>query len=314
MSELIIKILSFMLFLIFFFSVFNINPADMFTHLSDKLRFNKNKKKTLKDLTLEIKKKKKLKGYKKIKTETINILQAVGKEDSFNKIYTISIISAALGAIFSILIKNIFLLPVITIGFMLIPYWYVKVISAKWQKAINAELETALNIITTSYNRNGNIINAIEENLDYINPPISNVFLSFYNKSQFINSNTKELLEDLKPKIENTVFHEWVDALISCQDNKSLKSTLSPIVSKLSDMRMVTAELDYHLYIPLKEYITMMVLFLSNIPLMYFINRNWFNTLFYTTQGKILISILFIVVLFCTVKVINLIKPIDYRR
>ncbi len=314
MSELIIKILSFMLFLIFFFSVFNINPADMFTHLSDKLRFNKNKKKTLKDLTLEIKKKKKLKGYKKIKTETINILQAVGKEDSFNKIYTISIISAALGAIFSILIKNIFLLPVITIGFMLIPYWYVKVISAKWQKAINAELETALNIITTSYNRNGNIINAIEENLDYINPPISNVFLSFYNKSQFINSNTKELLEDLKPKIDNPVFHEWVDALISCQDNKSLKSTLSPIVSKLSDMRMVTAELDYHLYIPLKEYITMMVLFLSNIPLMYFINRNWFNTLFYTTQGKILISILFIVVLFCTVKVINLIKPIDYRR
>ena len=54
----------------------------------------------------------------------------------------------------------------------------------------------------------------------------------------------------MKPKLDNYVFREWVDAAIACQDDKSLKSTLTPIIGKLSDMRIVAAELDYLLYEP----------------------------------------------------------------
>ena len=49
-------------------------------------------------------------------------------------------------------------------------------------------------------------------------------------------------LEELKGKIENDVFMEWVDALKSCLYDRSLKTTLTPIVAKLSDMRIVNAE------------------------------------------------------------------------
>ena len=45
-------------------------------------------------------------------------------------------------------------------------------------------------------------------------------------------------------RIDNTVFQEWCDALIACQHDRSLKTTLTPIVSKLSDMRVVNGELE----------------------------------------------------------------------
>ena len=40
------------------------------------------------------------------------------------------------------------------------------------------------------------------------------------------------------------MFQEWCDALIACQHDRSLKTTLTPIVSKLSDMRVVNGELE----------------------------------------------------------------------
>ena len=39
------------------------------------------------------------------------------------------------------------------------------------EKELNAELETALSIITTSYLRSEDILSAFEENINYINPP-----------------------------------------------------------------------------------------------------------------------------------------------
>ena len=42
-------------------------------------------------------------------------------------------------------------------------------------------------------------------------------------------------------------------------DDKNMKVTLVTIVSKLSDIRVVSAELDYMLYEPMKEFITMAI-------------------------------------------------------
>ena len=44
-------------------------------------------------------------------------------------------------------------------------------------------------------------------------------------------------------------------------------------------MRVVSAELDLLLMEPVKEYITMVVLLLGSIPLMYFLNQEWYHTL-----------------------------------
>ena len=79
--------------------------------------------------------------------------------------------------------------------------------------------------------------------------------------------------------------------MIACQEDKTLKSTLQPIISKLSDMRNVTAELDYLMYEPLKEFITMALLLVANIPRIYFLNRNWHHVLVETAMGKGILAV-----------------------
>ena len=84
-------------------------------------------------------------------------------------------------------------------------------------------------------------------------------------EAKLINSNTAEALEGLKKGMDNAVFHEWMDAVIACQYDYNLKNTLPPIVSKLSDMRVVSSELDLLIYEPVKEYIQMLILLLGSI-------------------------------------------------
>ena len=61
---------------------------------------------------------------------------------------------------------------------------------------------------------------------------------------------------------------------------------ISESLRKLSDMRVVSAELDILRYEPMKEFITMALLLIGNIPLIYFLNRDWSNTLANTIVGK----------------------------
>ena len=71
------------------------------------------------------------------------------------------------------------------------PFWYVIYNSNSYRKQINEELETALSTITTSYIRSEDIILAVEENIEYLNPPISQVFIFFLSQTKLITSNTK---------------------------------------------------------------------------------------------------------------------------
>ena len=257
---------------------------------------------------------KKKRGLKKLMDETNIILTATGKEHRLTMMIILSLIFMVVGAFFAVAMDNLFLLPVFAIGFALMPFWYIKFIAIKWKKELNNELETALSIITTSYLRSESIITAIEENLDYINPPVYDVFKAFLMQTKLINSNIKIALSGLKDKVDSPVFHEWVNAVIDCQEDKNLKSTLTPIVSKLSDMRIVSAELDYLLFEPVKEFISMAVLLVGNIPLMYFLNRDWYDTLMTNTLGKVVLAICGTILFVSIAGVVRLSKPIEYRQ
>ena len=207
-----------------------------------------------------------------------------------------------------------FLMPVLAVSFALLPFWYILFTSTFYKKQLNNELETALSVITASYLRTESIITAVDENIIYLNPPVVDVFRGFLNQTRLINSNIQLAIKGLKEKIDNDVFREWCDAMIACQEDKNLKSTLLPIVSKLSDMRIVASELDYLLYEPMKEFITMAILLVGNIPLLYFLNRSWFNTLMFHPVGKVILAVTGVVIFVSLAGVIRLSKPVEYRR
>ena len=175
-------------------------------------------------------------------------------------------------------------------------------------------METALSIITTAYLRNEDILTAVEENIQYLNPPVQGVFKDFLTRIKLINPDVDAELKAMKPKIENEVFQEWCDAMAACQYDRSLKTTLSPIVGKLSDMRIVNSELEYLVFEPRKEFIIMALLVVGNIPLMYFLNKSWYDTLMHTAVGQIVLAICAAAIFISTAFVIKLTKPIEYRR
>ena len=92
------------------------------------------------------------------------------------------------------------------------------------------------------------------------------------------------------------------------------KTTLTPIVSKLSDMRIVNGELEYLVFEPRKEFIIMAFFVIGNIPLMYLLNKSWYDTLMHTPLGQIILAISAALIFISTACVIRLTKPIEYRR
>jgi len=243
-----------------------------------------------------------------------NILIMTGREQKFPAVCAMSLLLFVSGAAIAIVLSNLFLVPVLAAGMMFIPFWYIKLTQNHYKKAIAGELETALSIITTTYLRNEDIQTAVEENLGYLNPPVLSVFRDFLARIRLVDPNITAALRDMKMKIENEVFREWCDALIACQYDRGIKTTLTPIVSKLSDMRIVNGELENLITEPRKEYIIMQILLAGNIPLMWFLNKGWYDTLTLTTLGQIILTVCGAALFITTAFVIKLTQPIEYRR
>lgn len=254
------------------------------------------------------------KGIRRTILETKEVLVLTGRSGKFAALCGLSFFLLVVGIFICVVINNYFMLPVLAAGMALLPFWYVLFTSHSHKKMMNNEVETALSIITSSYLRSESIITAVEENVRYLNPPVADIFRSFLAECSVISADVRQALASMKPKLHNYVFREWVDAVIACQDDKSLKSTLSPIIAKLSDMRLVAAELEYMMYEPFKEFITMAFLLVGNIPLLYFLNKDWYNVLVNTGFGKGILAVCLLVLLISFAAVIRLTKPVEYKR
>ena len=142
----------------------------------------------------------------------------------------------------------------------------------------------------------------------------SDVAQSFIGDAMMISSDLKTALRNLKEKISDSIYEEWCDTLIACQDDRTLKDTLLPIVAKLTDVRIVNNELKTMLDAVRNEYLTMVLLVVGNIPLIYALNKDWFNSLMFSTPGKIVLAVCGMTILITAMFMMKFTKPIEYRR
>lgn len=303
--------LAFSAMLVGIFFIIRMNPFEFADELVKPLT---GRKKPLGKRIKEIENTKEPKGFRRTLAETREILTLTGRSNKFAALCALSLFFAIIGILLCSLMENIVMIPVMALGCAFLPFWFVIFTSHSYRKMLNNEIETGLSIITTSYLRNENIIIAVSENIDYLNPPVADVFKGFLAETGVISTDIKKSLISMKQKLKNGIFHEWIDAVIACQDDKTLKSTLTPIIAKLSDMRIVAAELDYLMYEPLKEFITMAILLVANIPLLYFLNKSWFTVLVGTGFGKGILAVCLAVLFVSFAAVVRLTKPVEYRR
>ena len=293
------------------FLIFRISPMDFTLGVFRRLTAGP---KSIRDDINETTQRKKPGFFRREISEAQTILQATGKEERFPVLCAASLLLFAVGAGIAIIMNNLLLVPVLAAGMMFLPFWYIKLTAGHYRKAVTAELETALSIITTAYLRSEDLQTAVEENINYLNPPVHGVFRSFLTRIKHIDPDMDAALTDLKSAIDNEVWREWCDAVMACQADRSLTSILTPIVSKLSDMRVVNAELENLVFGPRKEFITMAILVLINIPLVRFINKDWYHTLVATIPGQMVIAVCLAAVFVSFAFVVKLTQPVEYRR
>ena len=241
-------------------------------------------------------------------------LTATGKANQFTVTCAASLMLMIAGCIAAVLIDNFFMIPVFAVAFAALPFFFAKNTISAYDKHIREEMETALSIVTTSYIRSDDIVGAVKENLTYLKPPIREIFSGFVGDAMMISSDTKAALRNMQERIDNDIFAEWCDTLIACQDDRTLKDTLLPIVSKLTDVRIVNNELKTMLDAVQKEYWTMVLLVVGNIPLIYALNKEWFNSLMFSTPGKLVLAICGMTIVITAMFMMKFTKPIEYRR
>lgn len=271
-------------------------------------------KQTLRDKVLTRKGKKK---SRKITVELRRIkdaLEQTGKGNQFAVACAASLLLMIVGCVIAIMIDNPFLVPIFAIAFAMIPFFYAKRTVAYYDNHVKEELETALSIITTSYVRTDDIVSAVKENIQYLKPPVKDIFAGFVAENMMISSDVKQSIRHLKEKVNNSIFAEWCETLVACQDDRTLKDTLMPIVTKLTDVRIVNNEIKGMLSSARIEYYMMTGMVVGNIPLLYFLNKDWFNALMFTTLGKLVLAICGLVIIVTAVLMLRFTKQIEYRK
>ena len=243
--------------------------------------------------------------------ETKKILKYTNKEDKFAKVCIGATISMLIGIYLAVYIKNYFLVPVLGIFFLTLPFQYIKITSISYEREMSKELEITLSIITTSYIRCENIIDAVQENIDSIKPPIKNMFSEFLVETQYISADISKALLNLRGKIDNIIFEEWIDNLVACQNDIHLKKTLNGTITKLSKYNLLIKESNTKQYDPLKEFSILTFITYANIPFLYLVNKNLYKNLMFTNIGKIVLVIVVILTFISFLGVMQLIKPIE---
>ena len=135
------------------------------------------------------------------------------------------------------------------------------------------------------------MVGAVEENLNYLKPPLRELFVSFCGDVRAVSASVPACLERLKHRTDSAVFREWIDVLIDCQRDRTLKDTLMPIVLRLTDVRIIRGEVQTVMAGARGEYFAMVGMVLANLPLLWLLNRDWYAALVDTVQGKLVLGI-----------------------
>jgi hypothetical protein len=269
---------------------------------------------TLRDKVLIAQKKKKSRKITKALLHMREALTATGKSNQFTVTCAASLMLMIAGCIAAVMINNFFMIPVFALAFASLPFLFARNTISAYDKHIREEMETALSVVTTSYIRTDDIVTSVKENLTNLKPPIRDIFAGFVGDAMMVSSDTKAALRNLRDRIDNDIFAEWCDTLIACQDDRTLNDTLLPIVSKLTDVRIVNNELKTMLDAVRNEYLTMVLLVVGNIPLIYALNKDWFSSLMFTTPGKIVLAVCGMTILITAMFMLKFTKPIEYKR
>lgn len=253
---------------------------------------------------------KKLNFFERFKITSEEMLKSGNSDMTFGKYIRLCVLFSLGGVVIGLLLNNWLLSMVLAVGMFFIPLQYLSLRRTAYIQILNEQMESALSLITNSYLQSGDIIRAVKDNLHRIEQPFYNLFAEFIAEKTFVDSNMIKNIRKLKRKLDNSFFHEWCDTLIMCQNDRELMYVLPTIVEKMSDIKQIQAEFNTQMYNIYKDYISVALIVAANIPLMRFLNAEWYRLLTQTLIGQVIVALTFVIIFIATAYVIKVNKPV----
>ena len=273
-----------------------------------------NREQSLRERALLARGKKKQNKLLRYLEQVYRALADTGKEGQFGVACALSLLLMAAGCIIAVAINNLFLAPVLAIALATVPFVYLRRAVDMYEDQIRLNLETTLQCVTSSYERTRNLETAVQESLQNIKPPIRGIFEAFLAEINSVTPDVETAITHMKAQINDVVFEDWCDGLIACQGDNQLIDTLSPIVERLRDMKLINSELKVTISENRREYLIMALMVVANIPLLYVLNKDWYAALMYTTFGKVTLAVCGLVILITWFLLNKYTKPVEYKR
>jgi len=217
-------------------------------------------------------------------------IEQTGKKGRFGFFCIISFCLVISGPILLFLTGHFFYIPILTAIAIFIPFFVAEGAIETYTKRMTAELETALSVVSSAYLRLGNIIEAVEESLPLIHFPVENVFREFLVNTKTVSPDVSACIKRMQNSIDNRVFKDWCEVLLACVDDSSNRDALLPVVSELTEIRLANSDMATTISECRKEYFGMALITIGNIPLLYFLNKSWWNLLLNSVAGQIALS------------------------
>lgn len=278
-------------------------------------KLSKIKKKSLRKKIQTLNNGRKRNFFENSYTTMTSILRKTGESNKIKTFKILCIISGGIGFLVSIILKSYMLIPILTIGLALLPMWLLKFKQFRYTLKTNNELSVALSTVSSTYIRNENILQAVKENVIYMNEPVKSVFIKFIRNNN-LNADISGNIEKLKDDIDNKIFDLWCDNLIICRQNINQKYALKSIVEQFSSDKALWDELITELKKPIHTLLSVIAMCFASFPVVYQLGRsmninNMTEIMFESFQGQIIVVAYAIILFYGINKAINLSTSID---
>jgi Flp pilus assembly protein TadB len=223
--------------------------------------------------------------------EAEQMLTAAGMRARLQTYQRLALALGVTGLLIGAAIGNLLTTAILAVGLAAMPLLIIRIRTGDYLRGLYESLESGMGTITNAYVAGGDLIGAIEDNLRLIPAPIDDVFRKFLSQIRLVDASVPKALQAIKEQVNNRYWRDWINTLIQCQNDKTLRFALPGIVERLSAMRRIRMEADTLLQKQIGDYAVTVFLLLGSIPAMAFMMPDWYEMLVYTIAGQITLAV-----------------------
>lgn len=227
----------------------------------------------------------------RLTNEAEQMLMAAGMKTRLQTYQRLALALGVAGLLVGATIGNVLAAAVLCIGLAAMPLLIIRIRTGDYQRSLYESLESGMGIITSAYVSSGDLIRAVEDNLRLIPAPVDGVLRQFLSRVQLVDASVPKALEAMKGQIDNRYWTDWVNTLIQCQHDKTLRYALPGIAERLGAMRRIRMETDTLLQKQISDYVVTVFLLLASIPVMAWMMPDWYEMLTQTVAGQITLAV-----------------------